>query len=160
MSSRADTILRIARTRGAQTLSSEIGLLRVVWRMRVSTRWRAAALHMDTAEGWIIGAAIDKTFAPAQKLVSVPVATGVGHGSIRPADRETSVPWRKQSDGRKSWRWWRNRPPRPSARQGGRPSILTTSAASVPRRRRRNRKADGRCLAFVSLPELQADSVM
>src|SRR5260370_29334754 len=67
MSSRADTILRIAKTRGAQTLSSEIGLLSVVWSMRVSGRWQAALLHMDIVEGWIIGTAIDKTFAPAQK---------------------------------------------------------------------------------------------
>jgi hypothetical protein len=41
--------------------------LRVVWSMRVSARWHAAALHMDIVEGWIIGTAIDKTFAPAQK---------------------------------------------------------------------------------------------
>src|SRR5260370_27203038 len=67
MSSRADTILRIAKTRGAQTLSSEIGPLRVVWSMQVSARWHAALLHMDIVEAWIIGTAIDKTFAPAQK---------------------------------------------------------------------------------------------
>src|SRR5216683_4186722 len=67
MSSRADAILRIAKTRGAQTLSSGIGLLRVVWSMRVSARWPAAALNVDIVEGWIIGAAKDKTFAPAQK---------------------------------------------------------------------------------------------
>ncbi|HEY0802679.1 MAG TPA: hypothetical protein VGD54_17720, partial [Steroidobacteraceae bacterium] len=54
----------------AQTLSSEIGRLRVVWSMRVSARWHAAALHMDIVEGWIIGTAIDKTFAPAQKNLS------------------------------------------------------------------------------------------
>src|SRR5882757_1473366 len=83
MSSRADTILRIAKTRGAQALSSGIGLLRVVWSMRVSARWHAAAAYVDIVEGWIIGAAKDKTFAPAQKnlcqspcvspLVSVPL---------------------------------------------------------------------------------------
>src|SRR5882672_9063341 len=67
MSSRADAILRIAKTRGAQTLSSGFGLLRVVWSMRVSARWHAAAPQVDIVEGWIIGAAKDKTFAPAQK---------------------------------------------------------------------------------------------
>src|SRR5580693_4938092 len=67
MSSRADTILRIAKTRGAQRLSSGIGLLRVVWSMRVSARWHAALVNVDIVEGWIIGAAEDKTFAPAQK---------------------------------------------------------------------------------------------
>src|SRR5882724_1585738 len=92
MSSRADTILRIAKTRGAQALSSGIGLLRVVWSMRVSARWHAAAAYVDIVEGWIIGTAKDKTFAPAQKnlcqspcvspLVSVRVATGVGCGSF------------------------------------------------------------------------------
>src|SRR6266446_1579331 len=51
----------------AQPLSSGIGLLRVVWSMRVSARWPAAALNVDIVEGWIIGAAKDKTFAPAQK---------------------------------------------------------------------------------------------
>jgi hypothetical protein len=35
--------------------------------MRVSARWHAAALNVDIVEGWIIGAAKDKTFAPAQK---------------------------------------------------------------------------------------------
>jgi hypothetical protein len=35
--------------------------------MRVSARWHAALLNVDIVEGWIIGAAIDKTFAPAQK---------------------------------------------------------------------------------------------
>jgi len=35
--------------------------------MQVSERWHAAAAHMDIVEGWIIVAAIDKTFAPAQK---------------------------------------------------------------------------------------------
>src|SRR5258708_7602001 len=67
MSSRADTILRIAKTRGAQALSSGIGLLRVVWSMRVSARWHAAVPHVDIVEGWIIGTAKDKTLAPAQK---------------------------------------------------------------------------------------------
>src|SRR5882757_1793188 len=72
MSSRADTILRIAKTRGAQTLSSEIVLLRVVWSMRVSARWHAAMFYMGIVEGWIIGTAIDKTFAPAQKNCASP----------------------------------------------------------------------------------------
>jgi hypothetical protein len=35
--------------------------------MRVSARWHAAALYVDIDEGWIIGAAIDKTFASTQK---------------------------------------------------------------------------------------------
>jgi hypothetical protein len=43
--------------------------LRVVWSMRVSARWHAALLHMDIVEAWIIGTAIDKTFAPAQKIL-------------------------------------------------------------------------------------------
>src|SRR5580704_6905477 len=67
MSSRADTILRTARTSGAQALSPEIGSLRVVWSMRVSARWHASPTYMEIVEGWIIGAAIDKTFAAAQK---------------------------------------------------------------------------------------------
>src|ERR1700682_488766 len=35
--------------------------------MRVSARWPAAAANVDIVEGRIIGAAKDKTFAPAQK---------------------------------------------------------------------------------------------
>jgi hypothetical protein len=35
--------------------------------MQVSERWHAAVAHMDIVERWIIGTAIDKTFAPAQK---------------------------------------------------------------------------------------------
>src|SRR5258708_37022649 len=100
MSSRADTILRIARTRGAQTLSSGIGLLRVVWSMRVSARWHAAAPHVDIVEGWIIGAAKDKTFAPAQKNLCQSQWQLAWLRKLRPADRGTSVPGRKLSDGR------------------------------------------------------------
>src|SRR5882757_8231147 len=110
MSSRADTILRIAKTRGAQALSSGIGLLRVVWSMRVSARWHAAVPHVDIVEGWIIGAAKDKTFAPAQEnLCQSPLCQSLcvspsGNRrwlrKLRPADRGTSVPWRKPSDGR------------------------------------------------------------
>src|SRR5262245_58427739 len=70
MSSRADTILRIARTSGAQTLSSEVGLLPLLWSMRASARWRAGVPPYGHCRGWIIGAAIDKTFAPAQKNLS------------------------------------------------------------------------------------------
>src|ERR1700682_1170964 len=47
--------------------ASEATALRVVWSMRVSARWPAAVPNVDIVEGWIIGAAKDKTFAPAQK---------------------------------------------------------------------------------------------
>src|SRR5262245_37110086 len=97
MSSRADTILRIARAAGAQTVSWGIGLLRVVWNMQVSGRWRPVAVHMDIAEAWIIGAAMDKTFAPAQKNLChsqcqlAPAATALQASPDRGSPARTSA---------------------------------------------------------------------
>src|SRR5258707_4917510 len=102
MSNRADTILRIARTRGAQTLSSAIGLLRVVWSMRVSARCHAATLNMAIVRGGSSGPRKTKHSLPLKKTCVSPRGNRRWLRKLRPADRGASVPWRKLSDGRES----------------------------------------------------------
>jgi len=62
----------------------------------------AQLVTLDIVEGWIIVAAKDKTFAPAQKTRVSPSGNWRCLRKLRPADRGTSVPWRKPSDGRES----------------------------------------------------------
>jgi hypothetical protein len=69
--------------------------------MRVSARWHAAVLNVDIVEGRIIGAAKDKTFAPAQKNLCQS-QWQLALAAEASAGRGTSVPWRKPSDGRES----------------------------------------------------------